>query len=103
MHLIVTRLLAGTAPMPRRASFLLVSLLAGCAAVGLTLAAEPEKTTTDLRFEVVVAKDLVKDAARGRLLVVLGRDDGSEPRKSIGDTGLKTPPLLGVDVKALTA
>src|SRR5262249_16596999 len=47
---------------------------------------------------------LVKEARDGRLLLVLGRDDDeSEPRKSIGDTGLKAPPLLGVDVQALTA
>src|SRR5262249_14845339 len=102
MHLIA-RLLAGIASMLPRTLFLAVSFLAGFAAVGLTLAAEPDKTTTDLRFEVTVAKNLVKEARDGRLLIVLGRDDGSEPRKSIGDTGLKAAPLLGVDVKALTA
>src|SRR5438046_675247 len=89
--------------MPNRASFLAASLLAGLVAVGLTRAAEPQKTTTDLRFEVTVGKDLVPEARDGRLLLVLGRDDGSEPRKSIGDTGLKVPPLLGVDVPALGA
>src|SRR6516162_846003 len=86
-----------------RTTFAVSCLLAALAAVGLALAAEPEKTITDLRFEVAVAKDLVKEAQDGRLLLVLGRDDDSEPRKSIGDTGLKAPPLLGVDVKALTA
>jgi hypothetical protein len=87
-----------------RTTFAVSCLLAALAAVGLALAAEPEKTTTDLRFEVAVAKDLVKEARDGRLLLVLGRDDDeSEPRKSIGDTGLKAPPLLGVDVQALTA
>src|SRR6516225_6978962 len=64
------------------------------------LAAEPAKT--DLRFEVTVAKKLAPEARDGRLLLVLAPDDGREPRKSIGDTGLKAPPLLGVDVNGFT-
>jgi hypothetical protein len=98
MLLILARILIRIAPMPRRAAFLAVLLLAGFAA-GLTFAAEPDRATTDLRFEVTAAKGLVKEPQDGRLLIVLGRDDGSEPRKSIGDTGLKAPPLLGVDAK----
>src|SRR5262245_28637165 len=89
--------------MPQRASLLAVSLLAGLVAFGLTPAAQPDKVTSDLRLELTVAKDVAREARDGRLLIVLGRDDGNEPRKSIGDTGLKTPPLLGVDVRALTA
>src|SRR5262249_10298240 len=37
----------------------------------------------------------------GRLLLVLGGGDDEEPRHRIGETGMKAPPLLGVDVTEL--
>jgi hypothetical protein len=82
--------------MITRASFLAALLLPLTA--GQTFA-EPEKTATDLRFEVVVAKGLAKEAQDGRLLVVLSSDAEGEPRRSIGDTGVKAAPLLGVDAR----
>src|SRR5207302_11461837 len=36
----------------------------------------------------------------GRVLVVLSRDKKAQPRRSIGETGLKVPPILGADAKA---
>ncbi len=57
---------------------------------------------TTLRFAVTVADDLgaVKGLS-GRVLVVLGRADGGEPRLEIGHTGMNAAPLLGRDVAGL--
>jgi S-formylglutathione hydrolase FrmB len=55
---------------------------------------------TTLRFEVTVAPGLLTAPQDGRLLVVLGRGDQTEPRFTIGNTGLRTPPVLGRDVTA---
>jgi hypothetical protein len=55
----------------------------------------PEKTT--LRFEVAVAKGLLDKPADGRVLLVLARRDRPEPRRTIGQTGMEVPPLLGQD------
>jgi S-formylglutathione hydrolase FrmB len=51
-----------------------------------------------LRFEVTVAAGLLEKPTDGRLLVVLSRGEGSEPRFSIGSTGMSTAPVLGADV-----
>jgi hypothetical protein len=56
-----------------------------------------------LRFEVSVAPELLAAPRDGRLLVVLGKRSSPEPRFSIGNTGMKTPPVLGVDVNGLTS
>ena len=61
--------------------------------------AGPEATS--LRFEVTVARELGTVPRAGRLLVVLGRKNGPEPRTTIGTTGLDAPPLLGRDVAGL--
>src|SRR5262245_37726849 len=50
---------------------------------------------TALRFEVTLAPDLVSAPQDGRLLVVLGRPDDADPRRTIGKTGLNTPPVPG--------
>jgi S-formylglutathione hydrolase FrmB len=86
-----------------RVPFIAVSLLAALAAVSLTLAAPQENAAADLHFEITLAKGLTPDVPDGRLLLVLSRDPDVEPRSAIGETGLKAPPLLGVDVKGLTA
>src|SRR5205085_1818712 len=70
-------------------------LLALPLAAWTTSAAEPSETS--LRFEVTAARGLLKDRRDGRVLVVLGRDGRSEPRQSIGGTGLEVPPMLGAD------
>jgi Putative esterase len=63
--------------------------------------AEPGSSTT-LRFAVTVAGGLGPERAfTGRLLVVLGRTDGREPRLDIGQTGMTTAPILGRDVAGL--
>jgi S-formylglutathione hydrolase FrmB len=72
----------------------------------LPLAALPKESgggaggpaATTLRFEATVARGLAGAPRDGRLLVVLGRKTGPEPRATIGETGLKAPPLLGRDV-----
>jgi len=53
-----------------------------------------------LRFEVRLAPGMEADVAGRRVLVVLGPSDAREPRRSIGDTGLTAPPVLGTDAKA---
>ncbi len=88
--------------MLNRITFVVAGLLVALAGVGLTVAVEPEKTT-DLRFEITVAKGLKPDTTDGRLLVIVCRDPDVEPRETIGNTGLDAPPLLGVDVKGLAA
>ncbi len=55
--------------------------------------------TTPLRFEVTVAKGLLPQPRDGRLLLVLDRKKSPEPRHTIGQTGLKAPPVLGRDVR----
>ena len=56
-----------------------------------------------LRFEVTVAKGLLTSPQDGRILVVLAREPKPEPRYSIGETGMYTPPVLGRDAKGLKA
>src|SRR5262249_57879430 len=56
---------------------------------------------TTLRFEVSVASGLLAAPRDGRLLVVLGKQPSPEPRFTIGNTGMKTPPVLGADVNGL--
>src|SRR5262249_10209975 len=48
--------------------------------------------------EVTLAPGLLAAPQDGRLLVVLGRGDRSEPRLTLGSTGLQTPPVMGGDV-----
>ncbi len=79
--------------------------IAGLICAGLIVASygwtapEPPRET-GLRFEVTMAKGLLKDATDGRLFVVLGQRGQPEPRRAIGQTGMTMPPVLGADVKA---
>ncbi|HEY7159000.1 MAG TPA: alpha/beta hydrolase-fold protein [Gemmataceae bacterium] len=54
---------------------------------------------TSLRFEVTVARGLLSAPQDGRLLLVLDRKKRPEPRRAIGQTGRKAPPILGRDVR----
>jgi hypothetical protein len=75
----------------------LLALLLG-ATLWFQLRAEdrtPEKTS--LRFEVTMARGLLDQPVDGRVLVVLARRDRPEPRRTIGQTGMDAPPLLGKD------
>src|SRR5579872_534980 len=74
----------------------LVTVGWACLAVG-----DPPRPATALRFEVTVARGLIDAPRDGRLLIVLGRKKSPEPRTTIGETGMSTPPLLGRDVKGL--
>jgi S-formylglutathione hydrolase FrmB len=62
----------------------------------------------ELRFEVTAAPGLIPQPVNGRVFVVMARPArgsfrrGAEPRFSIGDTGLDTPPVLGCDADAFT-
>jgi S-formylglutathione hydrolase FrmB len=60
---------------------------------------EPKQAPAKLRFRVTVADGLLAAPTDGRVLVVLGKPAGPEPRKSIGQSGLKVPPVLGTDTK----
>src|SRR5207248_5100347 len=53
-----------------------------------------------LRFEVTVAPTLLAEPADGRMLVALSRDKKAQPRRSIGETGMNVPPVLGADATA---
>jgi hypothetical protein len=53
---------------------------------------------TATRFEISMAPGLLDGLTDGRLLVVLGRSDRPEPRRTIGQTGLNASPILGRDV-----
>src|SRR2546425_2432575 len=54
--------------------------------------------TTALRFEVTIAKQLVSPPQSGRLFVVMSPKSQSEPRLSIGETGLDASPVFGRDI-----
>src|SRR2546428_858585 len=53
---------------------------------------------TALRFEVTIAKQLVSPPQSGRLFVVMNPKSQSEPRLSIGETGLDASPVFGRDI-----
>jgi hypothetical protein len=79
-----------------------------CGLIALTLGWTAEREPgaekdTALRFEVTLGKGLLKEATDGRVLVVLSRNKGTEPRQTIGRTGLDAPPVLGADARGLTA
>jgi hypothetical protein len=76
----------------------LLALLMGGAASD-----KPPLKTTTLRFEVTLAKGLLKEATDGRILVALVRDPKAEPRWRIGPTGMDAAPLLGADARGFTA
>jgi S-formylglutathione hydrolase FrmB len=72
-------------------------LLFGHSAIG-TEAGRP----TTLRFAVTVAPGLAAHRpVSGRLLVVLGRPDDSEPRLTVGRTGVDAAPILARDLGPL--
>jgi hypothetical protein len=75
-------------------------MLAACCLASIDPAEGPTPTT--LRFEVKLAPGLVGTPQDARLLVVLGQCASPEPRRSIGQTGMNAPPLLGKDARGLT-
>lgn len=54
--------------------------------------------TTQLQFEVTLGKGVTPEAPSGRLFVVIGKRLAPEPRFTLGNTGLDTPPALAKDV-----
>jgi hypothetical protein len=72
----------------------------------LSTAAPVTADSSALRFEVrlghahdAAAANLKRPLLRtGRLLVILGKPDGGEPRLSVGETGKNASPVLGRDV-----
>jgi hypothetical protein len=79
-------------------SALIPLALAAAAPTPAEFAGHPESS---LRFEVRLADGLVDNPVSGRVLVVLDRRGGGEPRFSIGRTGLDAPPILGRDAAGL--
>jgi hypothetical protein len=61
------------------------------------------RSGSPLRFEVRLGGPLAGPDAprdlRGRLLVVIGKPDGGEPRTRVGRTGMSANPILGRDVE----
>src|SRR5262245_51396658 len=53
------------------------------------------------RFEVAYPADKGPGPFDGRVIVVISKDDGAEPRFQVTGTGLKTQQILGVDVAGL--
>src|SRR5260370_25799949 len=90
--------------MLRPAAFGLGVLVVGFAGI-IPVAAEPEAParTTALKFEVRLAKGLEPDGRDGRLLIVLAKEKKDDLRGAIGETGTDVPPVLGKDVKGLSA
>jgi hypothetical protein len=76
---------------------ILVALLAA----GRHPLAAAEPASTSLRFEVGVARGLVSRPQAGRLLIILGRRKGVEPRGAVEADGKDAPPVLGCDVQGL--
>jgi hypothetical protein len=64
---------------------------------------DPPAKTTALKFEVRLAKGLEPEGRDGRLLIVLSKDKHDDLRRAIGQTGLDVPPVIGKDVKGLSA
>jgi hypothetical protein len=87
--------------MANRICFVALLIATASLGAGLSRTAQSGAPSTELRFEISVAGRLVPEPADGRLLLVLSRDKDGEPRRRIGETGLKAPPFLGIDVKAL--
>ncbi|MCI0489354.1 MAG: esterase family protein [Blastocatellia bacterium] len=59
----------------------------------------PSSKPARLRFEVTVAKGLISSPQSGRLFIIIGARQQSEPRLAIGNTGKDAPPVLARDVK----
>src|SRR5438309_1790126 len=83
----------------------ILAVLTGGLVVALSGAASdgPAPKATSLRFEVTLARGLLKGPTDGRVLVVLARDPGAEPRKSLRQLGMDAPPVFGADARGLTA
>jgi hypothetical protein len=60
---------------------------------------ELKHSPAKLRFRVTMADGLLSAPEDGRVLVVLGRQAGVEPRKSLGQSGLNAPPVLATDAR----
>lgn len=74
----------------------------GLLAVSLVLVlgvSAPAADRTSLRFEVRVKKGLLAAPTEGRLLIVLAKRELPEPRRHLGEVGLRVAPVLGIDAK----
>ncbi len=58
---------------------------------------------TDLRFTVTLGPSLSDKPITGRVLVVIAPAAEANPYRTIGQTGMKVPPVLGADADALAA
>jgi hypothetical protein len=81
--------------MPRIRAVIALSFAA--AAIGLGVHGAP----AGLRVTVSFPESLEKAAQDGRMLLLLSKDDASEPRFQISETSLTTQQVFGVDVAAL--
>ena len=75
------------------------ALLLFCLSAGCVEQAAPEPPS--LRFEVTIADGLTTEPQDGRLLMLIGRKTNQEPRLSIDPEDVKSPAVLGRDVKGL--
>src|SRR2546421_431764 len=99
---VCSRIFAAAAHAPRvirawhpRSCTLLISvwLLYG----GSSRALDPIGTAL-LRFEVTAGPGLLDGPEAGRLFVILGRQEGVEPRVSVGRPGRNATPMLARDI-----
>src|ERR1035437_2686142 len=58
--------------------------------------------TNSLRFEIRMVSGLVDEAQTGRMIVVLSRNEKTEPRLIVTSTGQNAPCVLACDVDKLT-
>src|SRR5258705_9645414 len=92
--------------MPKRWPLVLMACAGALLPGRWGVAADPSSAKSPaLRFEVTVAAGLLAQPTDGRVLVVLSRDKDTkdkkaQPRRSIGETGMNVPPVLGADAKA---
>src|SRR5581483_5495095 len=86
-------------------AYYLAALVVTChpalADVPLHRAATAASRSTSLRFEVTIAPSLGSGPQKGRLFVVLNKNNQPEPRLFIDRTGLEAAPVMGGDVAGL--
>jgi S-formylglutathione hydrolase FrmB len=61
------------------------------------------ETRAGTQFVVTVAPGLLAKPTDGRVMVCIGKSANPEPRRTIGNTGMATPVILGADADGFTA
>jgi hypothetical protein len=86
--------------LPLTRALLLFALFSGLMSNAVAQTARGNSEPTSLKFEVTISTKLGGEPKDGRLFVVISRTQQPEPRTTIGETDVDTPPVLARDVKA---